>query len=67
MQEFIALALPKLTAVQFGEIGVLLLEVLEGVMSVMDDAMLPAAYHAAFQDRTREPLSMLRHGQAAED
>jgi hypothetical protein len=67
MQKFIELALPKLTPAQCGEIGVLLQRVLEDVMSVMDDATLPAAYHAAFLDKTNELLNALRHGQATED
>ncbi len=46
----------------------LLRQVLEDVMSVMDDVTLPGAYHAAFLDKTNEMLRALemRHAQEEE-
>ncbi|WP_321913483.1 MULTISPECIES: hypothetical protein [unclassified Paraburkholderia] len=66
MQKFIELALPKLTPAQCGEIQGALRQVLEDVMSVMDDVALPGAYHAAFLDKTNEMLRALEKRQADE-
>ncbi|MEM5313645.1 hypothetical protein [Paraburkholderia sp. JHI869] len=67
MQKFIELALPKLTPAQCGEIHGSLRQVLEDVMSVMDDVTLPGAYHAAFLDKTNEMLRALEKRQADEE
>ncbi|WP_321962887.1 hypothetical protein [Paraburkholderia sp. J7] len=66
MQKFIELALPKLTPAQCGEIHGALRQVLEDVMSVMDDVALPGAYHAAFLDKTNEMLRALEKREANE-